>query len=87
MSKFIKSILFASTIALALPLFSYTPNVDMILSRTARNHGYGHYLVEQEVLLKSETEQIKLTEFWVIKNEENMYLKITGLKDSEESVN
>ena len=87
MSKFIKSILFLSSLIFVLPAFSYAPNLDMILSRVARNHGYGHYLVEQAVLLRSETEQVKLTEYWVIKDSKSMYLKITNIKGSDQPFN
>jgi hypothetical protein len=65
---------------------AYIPPTKMILQRVAENSGSGTYTIEQEVQLSVGLEPIYLKETWVVENERNMRLTVTGTKDLKDLV-
>jgi hypothetical protein len=58
---------------------AYIPPYWMILSRTADNHGRGTYVVEQDIVYKSETDNQIVHEVWTVSDENHMRLNFQGL--------
>lgn len=78
-------------VLLALTLIStaawaYIPPARMILSRVSENAGTGTYTIEQEVQMSVGIEPIYLKETWVVENERNLRLTVTGTKDLKDLV-
>ena len=75
MKKFISLIIFF----IYLPAFAYIPNLNMVLSRTAKNHGNKPYSIEQEVVFQnSGNEPYLVKETWIIENDNKMRLHAVG---------
>lgn len=53
------------------------PTSKTILARTARQHGKGAYIVEQDVTIKTDGEPIVLREKWTIVNAETMRVSVS----------
>ncbi len=66
--------------------WAYLPPSRMILSRVSENAGSGTYSIEQEVQMSVGAEPIYLKETWVIENERNLRLTVTGTKDLKDLV-
>jgi hypothetical protein len=66
--------------------WAFIPKASMILSRTAENSGKGIYQIEQEVQFASGAETLVLKETWIIENENNMRLMVTGGKELKDLV-
>lgn len=84
-----RQILFALTsvcIFNGLAAWAYVPPTRMILSRVSENAGTGTYTIEQEVQMSVGIEPIYLKETWVVENERNMRLTVTGTKDLKDLV-
>ncbi len=62
------------------------PKASMILQRTAENAGNGIYQIEQEVQFPNGQETLVLKETWLIENENNMKLLVTGAKELKDQV-
>lgn len=60
---------------------AYIPKTSMILSRMAENTGSGIYQIEQEVQFPNGSDTVTVKETWLIENENNMRLVVTGGKD------
>ncbi|MCB0362490.1 MAG: hypothetical protein KDD35_07200, partial [Bdellovibrionales bacterium] len=69
------SAFFSSREALA-----YIPDFQMILSRTAENHGHGIYRLEQEVSFQEGLDSLTAIETWFIKDSQTMRLEVRGKK-------
>lgn len=65
---------------------AYIPPSKMILQRLVDNSGAGTYVIEQEVQFTGAAEPIYLKETWVVENEKNMRVTVTGTKDLKDSV-
>lgn len=74
------SVLFISFAQLG---WGYIPNLKMILSRTAENHGHGIYRVEQEVSFQEGEETFLVREVWSVKDSQQMRLEARGRKKAE----
>ncbi|MBT4761488.1 MAG: hypothetical protein HOO06_07320 [Bdellovibrionaceae bacterium] len=62
---------------------AYVPNLDMILSRMSRNHGYGFYFVEQEVVFPNEPTPYIVKEHWTVENDNTVKLRVYGQNELE----
>jgi hypothetical protein len=74
------TLLFCSSALAALP------KVGLILTRTSENAGSGIYQIEQEVQFANGQDTLVLKEIWLIENENNMKLIVTGTKELKEQV-
>lgn len=70
-------------ISFAQQSWGYIPNLKMILSRTAENHGHGIYRVEQEVSFQQGEETFLVREIWSVKDSQQMRLEAKGRKKAE----
>lgn len=61
--------------------FGAIPKASMILQRTSENAGNGLYQIDQEVQFPNGPETLSLRETWLIENENNMKLLVTGTKE------
>jgi len=59
--------------------WAYIPPYSMIVSRTAENHGRGTYVIDQDVIYKSENENQIVHETWTVSDENHMRLTFQGL--------
>ena len=66
--------------------WAYIPPARMILGRVSENAGSGNYSIEQEVQISMGAEPIYLKETWLIENERNLRLTVTGTKDLKDLV-
>ena len=66
--------------------WAYIPPSRMILGRVSENAGSGIYSIEQEVQIPLGAEPIYLKETWLIENERNLRLTVTGTKDLKDLV-
>jgi len=66
--------------------WSYIPRASMILSRTCENTGRGFYQIEQEVQFPNGPDNLILKETWLIENENNMKVVVTGTKELKETI-
>lgn len=62
------------------------PKASMILSRTSENAGKGYYQIDQEVQFANGHDTLVLKETWLIENENNMKLIVTGAKELKDQV-
>jgi hypothetical protein len=62
------------------------PRASMILQRTSENAGKGIYQIEQEVQFPNGQDVLVLKETWLIENENNMKLVVTGAKELKDQV-
>jgi hypothetical protein len=62
------------------------PKASMILQRTSENAGSGIYQIDQEVHFPNGQETLVLKETWLIENENNMKLLVTGAKELKDQV-
>lgn len=61
------------------PLASaYIPDYQMIMSRTAENHGRGIYVIEQDVVFRGDPDPLIVHETWWISGENAMRLNFEG---------
>lgn len=74
--KLILFCLLLSSLSLA-----YIPPLKMILDRTSENSGTGVYSIDTEVLLTDGTNEASVKENWLVSNERNIRLTVTGLKE------
>ncbi len=79
LTLFLKCISAILVATVGLSAFAYIPDYQMILSRTAENHGRGTYEIEQEVVFPADPEPLRVKETWVIKGENDMAVTLTGL--------
>lgn len=66
--------------------FAAIPKSSMILQRLSENAGGGVYQIEQEVQFPNGLDNMVLRETWLIDNENNMKLQVTGAKDLKDRV-
>jgi hypothetical protein len=66
--------------------FAAIPRTSMILQRTAENAGGGYYQIDQEVQFPNGQDTLVLKETWMIENENNMKLIVTGAKELKDQV-
>lgn len=57
--------------------FGFIPTSKTILIRTAKAHGKGAYIIEQDVTLKVEGEPITVRETWTVVNAETMRVSVS----------
>lgn len=62
------------------------PKASMILQRTSENAGNGIYQIDQEVQFPNGADTLVLRETWMIENENNMKLVVTGAKELKDRV-
>jgi len=62
------------------------PKANMILQRTSENAGNGIYQIDQEVQFPNGQDTLILRETWLIENENNMKLIVTGAKELKDQV-
>jgi hypothetical protein len=62
------------------------PKTSMILQRTSENAGSGIYQIDQEVHFPNGPDTLVLKETWMIENENNMKLLVTGAKELKDQV-
>ncbi len=62
------------------------PRASLILQKTAENAGNGVYQIEQEVQFPNGQDTLVLKETWMIENENNMKLLVTGAKELKDQV-
>jgi len=62
------------------------PKASMILQRTSENAGSGIYQIDQEVHFPNGPDTLVLKETWLIENENNMKLVVTGAKELKDQV-
>ena len=77
MKKFIFALLILSTSLIDSFAYALIPTSKTILSRAARQHGKGAYVVEQDVTIKAEGEPIVLREKWTVVNAEVMRVSVS----------
>lgn len=65
---------------------AYIPKAAMILSRTAENTGKGIYQIEQEVQFPNGADTVALKETWIVENENNMRVFVSGTKELKDLV-
>lgn len=58
----------------------------MVLQKTVENHGSGTYMIEQEVQFQNLNTPFALRETWVIDNDNQMRLLVSGLKEYKDSI-
>ncbi len=78
--KFIFTLAAALTTVTASVAQAYIPQSQTIVSRLARNHGKGYYVIEQDVQFRTSTEPVILRERWIVENGENMRLSVSAPK-------
>ena len=66
--------------------WAYIPPARMILGRVSENAGSGTYSIEQEVQMSVGVEPLYLKETWVVENERNFRLTVTGTKDLKDLI-
>lgn len=79
------SILIGLTLWLSTSLAAI-PKASMILQRTSENAGNGIYQIDQEVQFPNGQDTLVLRETWLIENENNMKLIVTGAKELKDQV-
>ncbi len=62
------------------------PKVSLILQKTAENSGSGIYQIEQEVQFPNGADVLVLKETWLVENENNMKLIVSGAKELKDQV-
>lgn len=82
----VKFFILVSALLLSLTSAAYIPRGLLILQKTAENNGSGSYVIEQEVQFQTESEPLVLRETWVIENENNMKLTVTGTKEFKDQL-
>jgi hypothetical protein len=84
---FLKLFLFFASVQLAFASssFAFIPRGMVILHKTAENNGSGGYSIEQEVHFSTDQEPVVLRESWLIDNENNMKLTVTGTKELKDT--
>lgn len=60
------------------PALAYIPDFQMILSRTAENHGRGLYQIEQDVVVRGEPDPMVVHETWWVLGEGSMRVQFEG---------
>ncbi len=65
---------------LAVPLIStaYVPRYEMIMERVGRNHGYGFFLIDQEVIFPAQPTPYIVKEQWMINTDGSYRLRVKG---------
>ncbi|MBK7845191.1 MAG: hypothetical protein IPJ71_16160 [Bdellovibrionales bacterium] len=81
--KRLQFLFFVLFISFAEQGWAYIPNLKMILSRTAENHGHGIYRIEQEVSFQEGEETFVVREVWLVKDSQQMRLEARGRKKAE----
>ena len=66
--------------------FAAIPRANMILQRVAENSGSGIYQVEQELQFPNGADVLTLKETWLIQNENNMKVLVTGTKELKDQI-
>lgn len=79
-------LLFSFLSAFALSVQAAIPRASMILQRTSENAGSGIYQIDQEVQFPNGPDTLVLKETWMIENENNMKLLVTGAKELKDQV-
>ena len=82
----VKVVLFIAVTLSGALVWAYIPPFWMILSRTAGNHGWGTYQVEQDVIFSHGSQPQVVREIWTIENEEKMRLKVIGRKSLDKKI-
>lgn len=85
MKTFVTLILTAMTFS-SVAAFAYIPKGQLILQRLTENAGSGIYQVDQEVQFPNGNDTLVLKETWLIENENNMKLIVTGAKELKDLV-
>ena len=81
-----KTILIALLTVFTGSALAFIPRTSMILSRTTENSGKGIYQVEQEVQFANGADTVAVKETWIIENENNMRLTVTGAKELKDLI-
>lgn len=81
----ILAILFVSILA-GLSSLAAIPKSSMILQRTAENSGLGIYQIDLELQFPNGQEVTVIKESWMIEDQNNMKVHISGTKDYKEAV-
>ncbi len=66
--------------------FAAIPKTQLILQRLSENAGSGVYQIDQEVQFSNGQDNLVLRETWMIDNENNMKLIVTGAKELKDQV-
>lgn len=66
--------------------FAYIPKGQLILQKMTDNAGSGVYQVDQEVQFPNGNETLVLKETWLVDNENNMKVIVTGAKELKDLV-
>lgn len=82
----IRAFVFSLVFLSSLLSFGYIPRGLLILQKAAENNGSGAYVIEQEVQFQTESEPLVLRETWVVENENNMKLTVTGTKEFKDQL-
>jgi hypothetical protein len=77
---------FIFTLLFNLTSYAYIPRTLMVLQKTVENNGSGSYQIEQEVQFQTLQEPLILKETWIIENESQMRLVVTGTKEFKDSI-
>lgn len=72
---------FLACLFFSFAVFAYIPPLKMILDRTSENAGSGVYAIETELQFTDGTNEAAVKESWLVENDRNMRLTVTGLKD------
>lgn len=73
--------IFTATICLLAWSFTasaYIPDYQMILSRTAENHGRGGYVIEQDVVFRGEPDPLVVREVWTVTGDNALRVDFSG---------
>jgi hypothetical protein len=81
-----KSFIFLVALLNAISAFAYIPPVRSILEKVSDNAGNGTYVIEQEVQLNTGLDPVYLKETWVVENEKNLKVTVTGTKEYKDLV-
>lgn len=57
---------------------AYIPDYQMILSRTAENHGRGGYVIEQDVVFRGDPDPLIVHEIWTVLGENALRVDFSG---------
>lgn len=82
----IRIFLFATLALLSISASAYIPPYSMILSRVAENHGRGNYVIEQDVIYKSDVDTQTVREIWTVIDENRMKVSFQGLGNLKDVV-
>ncbi|MEZ4870864.1 MAG: hypothetical protein R2827_01200 [Bdellovibrionales bacterium] len=81
MNGFARLIVFTFLVILSSNAFGYIPRFEMIVDRLGRNHGYGYYLIDQEVVIPAQPTPYIVKEQWLINTDGSFRLRVKGERE------